>query len=270
VVDLRGPLAQSSVPPLSHREARSFARLERQWLALGSTAPDWAIRRVPGAPEGGANSDQFLSTGVEEVDRVAARARELNVPLGGDLALDFGCGPGRMTQALARHFQHVTGADVSPEMVALARNLNRLGDRCDFVHSPTPDLRSFETGTFATTFSVYVLQHLPHWLMRRYLREFVRVTRPGGTIVFQVHGGLEWRFANLFPEAWVSAAYQRLRRRPARHAGQEGAWEVHWISPRLVRSLLVGAGATVRSIDRLPELDGHLASYWYFATKSPS
>ena len=36
-------------------------------------------------------------------------------------ALDFGCGIGRLSQALAEHFDQVYGVDISPKMIELAR-----------------------------------------------------------------------------------------------------------------------------------------------------
>ena len=36
-------------------------------------------------------------------------------------ALDFGCGVGRMTLALAKRVKRVVGVDIAPQMLALAR-----------------------------------------------------------------------------------------------------------------------------------------------------
>lgn len=172
-----------------------------------------------------------------------------------------------MAQALADHFDLVVGVDGSEEMVRLARELNRVGERCRFVGSPFPDLRLFRDGEFDAVFSVYVLQHLPQWLMARYLREFARVTRPGGSLVFQVHGGLTSGWADRWPEPWVSYAYNRWIRRPGAHPGRSGSWEVHWIHPKVVADLLRPAGVTLDSVDRSPKPDGRLWSDWYFGTR---
>ncbi len=47
-------------------------------------------------------------------------------------ALDFGCGVGRLTQALARHFNIVDGVDIAPSMIELANQFNRSGGRCRY------------------------------------------------------------------------------------------------------------------------------------------
>jgi 2-polyprenyl-3-methyl-5-hydroxy-6-metoxy-1,4-benzoquinol methylase len=47
-------------------------------------------------------------------------------------ALDFGCGVGRLTQALATHYDKVDGVDISWEMINLARRHNQHGDRVKY------------------------------------------------------------------------------------------------------------------------------------------
>ncbi|HET7746017.1 MAG TPA: methyltransferase domain-containing protein [Vicinamibacteria bacterium] len=60
-------------------------------------------------------------------------------PLPGEWSvLDVGCGPGRYAIALARAGARVTGVDVSPQMIGMARAESEkagLADRCQFVTS---------------------------------------------------------------------------------------------------------------------------------------
>ena len=55
-------------------------------------------------------------------------------------ALDFGCGVGRLTQALAEHFERVAGVDIAASMIARARQENRHGDRVRYVVNERSDL----------------------------------------------------------------------------------------------------------------------------------
>ena len=172
-----------------------------------------------------------------------------------------------MSQALAGSFQEVVGVDVSPAMADLARSLLRSPLPCRFETSTDPDLRSYGSASFDLAFSVYVLQHLPRWLAERYLREFVRVTRPGGAIVFQIHGGLAARGLGWVSGGWLPAVFNHWSR--WRNSRRDGArqWEVHWVRPPEVVRILRSAGARVVAVDRVPRPDGHLQGYWFFAVR---
>ena len=57
-----------------------------------------------------------------DVDQIIVDIAGRDIPLGKGKALDFGCGVGRLSQALADYFDRVVGADVSPTMIGLARD----------------------------------------------------------------------------------------------------------------------------------------------------
>ena len=59
------------------------------------------------------------------------------MPVDNQSALDFGCGVGRLSHALADLFLNVTGIDVSPTMVAKANELNNNPDKAmqDFLYA---------------------------------------------------------------------------------------------------------------------------------------
>lgn len=101
-------------------------------------------------------------------------------------ALDFGCGAGRLTAALAAHFSVVTGVDISLPMLAQARTLHAGNERCRFVHNNSLTLSAFADESFDLVYSSLVLQHMPTELAGAYLAEFIRVLRPGGAIVLLV------------------------------------------------------------------------------------
>jgi ubiquinone/menaquinone biosynthesis C-methylase UbiE len=99
-------------------------------------------------------------------------------------ALDFGCGVGRATQALARRFAHCEGVDISLQMIEKAVAINQYPHCRYSVHSDTR--LPFADESFSFIYSNIVLQHVPARFSQQYLRDFVRVLAPGGVLVFGV------------------------------------------------------------------------------------
>ncbi|RBY89138.1 SAM-dependent methyltransferase [Blastococcus sp. TBT05-19] len=101
--------------------------------------------------------------------------------------LDAGCGPGRVAGHLASLGLHVTGIDLSPGMVAVARR-DHPAIRFD-VGSLTA--LGFPDASFGGVLAWYSLIHLPPDQLRLALEELARVLRPGGCLLtaFQVGDG---------------------------------------------------------------------------------
>ena len=160
--------------------------LRRDWTTLGNQDPLWAVYIAPGTKGGGWDLDAFFATGATEVARSLSRARKLGILLGRGTGLDFGCGVGRLSVALAAEMDHVVSVDISAPMLAEARRIGRCGDNVTFVLNDKPDLSFQDSATIDLVYSSLVLQHLPRDLAGGYLREFARVLRPGGGAVLQV------------------------------------------------------------------------------------
>src|SRR5207248_6286253 len=102
-------------------------------------------------------------------------------------ALDFGCGAGRLTVALAEHFERCLGLDISARMIERARAVSDGMQNCRFDVLDSSGLAGVETGSFDFIVSRFVLQHMPSNLEKTCsIREFVRVLRPGGLLCFQL------------------------------------------------------------------------------------
>jgi SAM-dependent methyltransferase len=151
------------------------------WDELGRRDPHWAILSAPGR-QGRWDDEAFFSTGRAEIDAALADVGDL---LGARAAaLDFGCGIGRLSQALALHFASVTGVDVARSMVEGAQARNAFPDRVTYLVNTAATL-PFDDATFDFAYSNLVLQHVPPKAAERYISELVRVLRPGGVLVFQ-------------------------------------------------------------------------------------
>ena len=156
------------------------------WEDAARIDPLWAILSDPARRHRGWNLSDFFATGRREISLLMHQLETLlHPPVRGD-ALDFGCGVGRLTQALAGIFERVVGVDVSPTMIRLAEQLNRRPDRASYLLNDRPDLSCLPSRSLDFLYSDIVLQHIPPQQSRVYVAEFLRLLRPGGIAVFQL------------------------------------------------------------------------------------
>lgn len=181
-----------------------FERLQHNWHELGIKDPLWAVATAEQYRGGRWDPEQFFGTGRDQVQVILAAASRLHFATNG-CALDFGCGVGRLTQALTGAFDRVIGVDIAPSMIELARQYD-IDARCEFIVNDRPDLSLFPDCHFDFVCSEITLMHMRPEYSFTYLREFVRVCKPGGLVVFQL------------PE---ETPKQRLRARIP-----QGAWEI--------------------------------------------
>src|SRR3989338_957648 len=90
------------------------------WDILGKEDPLFAVLTFKDKRGGKWNKQEFFETGKKEVKGTLEYVRKLNVALTFGKALDFGCGVGRLTQALAQYFEEVHGVDIAPSMIETA------------------------------------------------------------------------------------------------------------------------------------------------------
>ena len=128
---------------------------------------------------------EFMATGDAEIATVMSHLTAIgHAPDRNGAALDFGCGVGRLTQAMARRFASCVGVDISQQMIQQAASLNQYA-HCRYVASSAARL-PFDDASFSFIYSNIVLQHVPRRFAKEYLREFVRVLAPAGVLVFGV------------------------------------------------------------------------------------
>lgn len=180
--------------------------LKRNWEAFGRDDPLWAVLTSPGRTGGRWDLDEFLATGVQEVSSVFDELEGFGATVEPGRALDFGCGVGRLTQALADRFDRCDGVDIAASMIHEARRINRHGERVNYHVNASPDLSLFADQTFDFVLSLLVLQHMEPRYAKRYMAEFLRVLKRGGVAVFQVPTG-RWRQSPFrLPEAALRAS----------------------------------------------------------------
>ena len=151
------------------------------WEDWGQVDPLWAVLTA-GERHGGWDLDGFFTTGLEAVGWALEHAATFGRPVNHRLALDFGCGVGRLTQALAPHFERAVGLDIAHSMVDKARQLDaRRGPTgAEFAVYDTDDLSDW-AGSVDFLLSLLVLQHMAsREAIAETLRDFVRALAPGG------------------------------------------------------------------------------------------
>ncbi|HEX9224151.1 MAG TPA: class I SAM-dependent methyltransferase [Candidatus Acidoferrales bacterium] len=143
--------------------------------------------------------DSFLTSGEEDFARLVAPALERSqIPASGKVMVELGCGAGRMTRSFARRFGRVYAFDVSREMLQRARQIHPGQSNVLWLLGNGADLSCVQAGAADFIFSYLVLQHLPSkTLVFQYVREMLRILKPGGAFLFQFNGELaptmNWR-----------------------------------------------------------------------------
>jgi 2-polyprenyl-3-methyl-5-hydroxy-6-metoxy-1,4-benzoquinol methylase len=187
------PEIRTSPPAVSSRftvaRQRQLEQLRQDWDDLAELDPLWAIASDPGRAFNEWTHDEFFATGKRYVDDALSAVEAAGLAVHRGAALDFGCGVGRLTRALAEEFQVCHGVDISGRMIELARQMNTHGSRCTYTVIEDGDLSWLPPATFDFVYTAEVLQHVPVEFTKAYLREFVRVLRPGGVLVFQMPCG---------------------------------------------------------------------------------
>lgn len=220
-----------------------LASVQRVFEEFGRADPMYAALTRSSARGNRWDPEAFFATGRAEIADVMSRLASLGIEPQRDRALDFGCAVGRLTQALADHFEHVDGVDIASAMVERARALNRHGERVTYHLNTAPDLALFADASFDFVYTNKVLQHIPPQHQLGYVREFVRILRPGGIGVFQMRNGPVVR-----PGTLRALAYRLNRvyfRRFAQWVKRMPAYEMHYVARTLVEETVRAAGARV-------------------------
>jgi len=138
---------------------------DKHWEGYGRTDPYYGVLTQPKFKKENLDSQslqEFFSTGEDFIGNLFEQIRQQVAPsFNPELALDFGCGVGRLVIPMARRCKMVHGVDVSVSMIAEAKknaalhhannvefflsddSLSKIGNKYDFINS------------------YFVLQHIP-------------------------------------------------------------------------------------------------------------
>lgn len=123
-------------------------------------------------------------TGYEDFERARRLTR---LPLGRNrTVLEIGCGAGRMTWVLARHFGQVVATDVSETFLNLARQ-HCPQSNISFRAGSGRDLEAAGDRLYDVAFAYEVFHYLDPEILQRYVQDVQRLLWPGGVFVVQLN-----------------------------------------------------------------------------------
>jgi SAM-dependent methyltransferase len=213
----------------------SLKELQRNWEELAQIDPLWAICTDPNKRNRQWTQEEFFATGHKEIKAVLGYAARVGLCIDKTSpALDFGCGVGRLSRALAEYFPECCGVDISPTMISMAQQLNRDCPRCYFQLNVDSQLERLQDNYFGFIYTSLVLQHIAPPCSHQYIAELVRVLKSGGVLVFQVPETLR---ANSITKA---RARLGLRSRLQSILGRKKLcdMEMHCIKESVIRKLI--------------------------------
>ncbi len=237
----------------------------------------WAIITRPGMEGGKWDKESFFETGRKEINRTIRylQLKSIQIPKG--RALDFGCGIGRLTQALAPHFDQVYGVDIAPAMIEMAMQHNQFGDKCKYFLNEVDDLSLFEDQSFAFIYSNITLQHMEPRYAKKYIVEFLRLLAPGGKLLFQlpselvipeksslgmrVRIGLRRVFGNSLNHIYNTLKQLKNKFRNEPHM------EMYGLPKEEVCKLLTGSGIHIIDISNNSNAGGSWISFQYLVSR---
>lgn len=196
---LCGPSLSGAEPRLSIQDEVEEAVLEKllahvqtQWERFGREEPHWSVLTAEEFKQSNLdrNRDRFYQTGRENAEMFLNLARRNGCFPDGvadKTVLEYGCGVGRVTHALAGHFKQVYAYDISAPHLELARQFTAsLGQRnIEFAQIRHPrDVARFPQ--VDAVYTLIVLQHNPPPIIRIILNGLLDALAPGGLAFFQL------------------------------------------------------------------------------------
>jgi ubiquinone/menaquinone biosynthesis C-methylase UbiE len=227
------------------------------WEKFAKSDPLWAILSKPGTKGNKWNVDAFFETGRTEIAGVMKQVNEFLPTLSKRRALDFGCGVGRLSRALAGIFNETYGVDISPTMIDLARKFNKDYHNCEFCLNQRNDLSKFDSNQFDLIYSSLTLQHMSPDYSSKYIQEFMRLVGAKGIVIFQL------------PCRRIDSKVQRLKTltvKVAKEFLQSPSMEMFAVSREKVTELMNQLHAKILLAEVIPS-GSHFQSIRYYATR---
>ena len=154
--------------------------------------------------------------------------------------IEFGCGAGYFTRAIAPNAELVVATDLSEDMLEAARTQLR-GFRNVTIQKADCERASFPSGSFDTVFMANVVHFIEDPV--KALQEGYRILRDGGLLLLVDYTGYQMRW---FDKMGLAIRFVRKCGRPPRYAQFS-------LAPDELGSLVERAGFTLQSVQLIGE-----------------
>ncbi|MCA0181232.1 MAG: class I SAM-dependent methyltransferase [Actinobacteria bacterium] len=162
----------------------------------------------------------------------------------GQRILDAGCGAGQIMSDLLLRGARVSGFDVSPAMIEIARG--RLGDEVDLRVADLGEPLPYSDNAFDVVIASLALHYVEDWAST--LAELRRVLVPSGRLLVSIiHPTV---YAVVYPEA----DYFTLTQYSEDYTfGDQKVWMTYWHRPlQAVINSFIGGGFAIRAVTEPP------------------
>jgi 2-polyprenyl-3-methyl-5-hydroxy-6-metoxy-1,4-benzoquinol methylase len=156
---------------------------ERDWKRFGEIDPYYGVLSHDKFKAININDDakqEFFASGVWHVEKVLAVLSSSYGFAPHGTALDFGCGVGRITNALAPHFEAVIGLDIAPGMLAEARRYSANNGFTNIQYDNSLNESRLRPESYDFVHTYIVLQHIPISMGEKIIRALVQSVKIGG------------------------------------------------------------------------------------------
>ena len=206
------------------------------------------------------DDDDFFATGEEEIKIVMRDINSLHINLSYKKALDFGCGVGRLTQALALFFDEVYGVDIASSMIDLANKYNRYPRKCQYYVNDKADLALFQDNAFDLIYTNITLQHMSTNYIKKYIEEFLRILSKQGLLIFQLPSCPAKTLKGLFMRIIPSRLLNLYR-------NAKYGLEMYAIKKKEMADFIMQKGASIACIKEDKSAGNNWISYIYYVKK---
>jgi SAM-dependent methyltransferase len=199
------------------------------------------VRAMDKLLPGDASWSDVVASGRQDFER----ARQLTgLQTGPDrVAVEIGCGLGRMTAVLAEHFGRVVGLDVAPALLEAARR-NITSPHVSFEVCDGTCIRPQGLAAADTVFSYEVLYLVRPAVLADYFRDVFRLLREQGEFVFQLNlEPLRWRtrLSYLVRDVLYRLGITHWRGWPTGPGFRRHAYQQEWVCQKLTEAGFVVA-----------------------------